>query len=279
MLRTMSHATRCARSVRVVRTVAAAAAIALPVVPQVAVAQDTRPVVVVFTFDNNALGKDRADYDGMQKGVQDLLITDLASNPKIRLVDRARIAELLQEQNMVKSQQIDPATAIRLGKILGAQYAITGGFTGQNGNGILTGRTIDLETSAIGNGQKITGKMDDVLSMIGQLSSKLASDMKLETKPGRRVGDAGAAAKPSPAQSGTPATKSAPASSNVEQYARAVSSKAMQTKLDAPTLKLYSNALDEMDKKNNAKAATLFKQVLAKYPEFEPAQNQLKKVS
>ena len=47
--------------------------------PALALAQtDARPIVVVFSFTNNALGKDHADYDGMSKGVQDLLITDLA---------------------------------------------------------------------------------------------------------------------------------------------------------------------------------------------------------
>src|SRR4051794_6398215 len=93
MLRSMSHA------VRVV-------AIAALGVPAVAAAQtDTRPVVVVFTFDNNSIGPARGDYDGLKTGVQDLLITDLASNAKIRLVDRSRIADLLQEQNLVRAGQ------------------------------------------------------------------------------------------------------------------------------------------------------------------------------
>ncbi len=267
MLRTMSHATR------VMRTIAAAAAIALPAIP-VAGAQDSRPVVVVFTFTNSSLGAGKADFDGISTGVQDLLITDMASSAKIRLVDRARIAELLQEQKMVKDQQIDPATAVRLGKIIGAQYAVTGGFLSDGkGKAVLTARTIDLETSAIANPEKIEGSSGEVLALIGQLSSKLSSGMSLAAKPGRRVGEAGDAAKPAaaPAQTGAPA-------SNVEQYARAVSPKSMQMKLDGATLKIYSNALDEMDRKNKTKAADLFKQVLAKYPDFEPAQNHLKKV-
>src|SRR6476659_2116852 len=111
MLRTMSRATRF------MTTAAVAAAIALPAS---AVAQDARPVVVVYTFTNSSIGPSRAEFDGISTGVQDLLITDMASNAKVRLVDRSRIAEVLQEQNMVKAGQIDPQTAVRLGKILGA---------------------------------------------------------------------------------------------------------------------------------------------------------------
>ena len=98
-------------------------------VPSLAAAQaDTRPVVVVFTFTNSSIGPAKAEFDGIATGIQDLLITDLASSSKIRLVDRARIGEILQEQNMVRGGQIDPQTAVKVGTILGAQYAITGGF-------------------------------------------------------------------------------------------------------------------------------------------------------
>lgn len=246
---------------------------------------DARPVVVVFTFDNNSIGKDRADYDNLSKGVQDLLITDLASNPKIRLVDRARIQELLQEQNLVKSGAVDPTTAIRLGKMLGAQYAITGGFLAdtRSGNAVLTGRTIDMESSQIGNAEKITGHTDDVLGLISQLSGRLASTMSLAPKPGR-PGETGGTGKTSPSQSGeTSKTKTPTTGSSrpalVETYAKPVSPKAMKTKLDAATLRVYSDALDEVDQKNTAKASSLFKQVLAKYPDFEPARLNLDKLS
>ena len=49
-----------------------------------------------------------------------------------------------------------------------------------------------------------------------------------------------------------------------------------KTKLDAPMMKVYSNALDELDKNNNAKARQLFQQVADKYPDFEPAQRNLR---
>src|SRR5438270_1446643 len=94
------------------------------VTPALAAQGDNRPVVVVFSFANSSIGA-RSDYDGLSTGIQDLLITDLASSPKVRVVDRSRISDLLQEQNLARNGQLDPQTAIRLGKILGAQYAVT----------------------------------------------------------------------------------------------------------------------------------------------------------
>jgi TolB-like protein len=273
MLRQLSSTTRM---------LAIAATFALPTV---GLAQaDNRPVVVVFTFGNNSIGTGRADFEGISTGVQDLLITELASNSKIRLVDRAKINEIMQEQNLVKSGAVDPATAIRVGKLLGAQYAITGGFMSDGrGTAVITGRTIDMETSQIDpKTQKIQGKSDDVLGLISQLTGKITADLNLAPKPGAgRRGDAGDAnktdAKTAVAQSGQ--TKAA-APVKVEQWAKPVDAKVvektMKTKLDVATLKTYSNALDEMDKKNYAKAKELLKQVKDKYPEFEPAERNLK---
>jgi TolA-binding protein len=279
MLRSMPHASRFAT--RAATTAAslllAAGALARPTTVR---AQDNRPVVVVFTFDNSSIGAGHAEFEGIRTGVQDLLITDMASNSHIRLVDRARINEVLREQNMVSNQQIDPQTAIHLGNIMGAQYAIVGGFMSDgHGKAVLTGRTIDLETTQIANPEKITGSADDVIGLISQLSSRLSANMKLAPKPGaaRRTGDAHSGeAKTLPAQSGA-SHASAPAG-NVEQFAKRVSDQPLKVKLDAATLKIYSNALDEADKKNNTKAIELFKQVVDRYPRFEPAEEQLRKL-
>jgi TolB-like protein len=251
----------------------AAAALAFPAL---ATAQaDTRPIVVVFTFTNSSIGPARADFDGVATGIQDLLISDLASSTKVRVVDRARISEILAEQNMVKNGQVDPETAVRLGKILGAQYAITGGFIAdKSGNAVMTGRTIDIETTLIANPQKITGKADDVLGMIAQLSSKIGSDVKVTPK-----GAGGAKSAPAQSGSSSASSKSAQAETYAKALPTAVVEKTMKTKLDAATMKLYSRALDEIDAKNTQKAAELLRQVRAKFPDFEPAQRNLDKLA
>jgi TolB-like protein len=269
MLRQLSQTTRM---------LALAATFALP---GALVAQgDNRPIVVVFSFDNNSFSKDHADYDGLSKGVQDLLITDLAANAKIRLVDRARLQDLLAEQNLVKTGAVDQSTAIRVGKMLGAQYAITGSFiTDGKAQTRLDSHVIDMETSQISNPQSVTGKVDDVLGMIAQLSTKVSGNLNLTPKPGaaRKSGDDGKSSTQSGAAAQSPAAKAAV---SAEAFAHPQSKpEAMKAvKLDVATMKVYSNALDEMDKKNNTKAIALFRQVHDKFPDFEPANRNLEKL-
>ena len=244
---------------------------------------DNRPVVAVFAFTNSSIGA-KGDFDGIASGIQDLLITDLASNAKVRLVDRSRIADLLQEQSLARTGQIDPQTAVRLGHILGAQYAITGGFMAdKSGTAVMTSHTIDIETSQIANPEKITGKADDVLGMIAQLSSKISSDLSLAPKRPSSGGGSGAASGAKSSGAPLPAAANPARPPNSETFAKELPApivqKTLKTKLDATTMKLYSRALDEMDAKNTAKAIDLLRQVLAKYPDFEPARRALGKLA
>ena len=249
--------------------IAATAVVAAPII---SFAQTNSPVVAVLYFDNNSFGKDRADYDGLGKGIADLLITDMASNPSMRVVERDRIQSILQEQSLVQTKSIDPQTAVRLGKLLGAQYMITGGFMSDGkGTLLVTSRVISVETGAITNPVKLQSKGEDVLGLIGQLSSKLNTELKLpaavrtgeaeQTRPAS-VGDA-----QSTRQAGRQAATT-----------RVAQSAAKSQKLDVKTALLYSKALDEQDSGNRQKAAELYRAVLEKFPDFGPAQQNLAKV-
>ncbi|MGH7615709.1 MAG: CsgG/HfaB family protein [Gemmatimonadaceae bacterium] len=265
------------------RALAMAAALALPTA--LLAQADTRPIVVVFSFNNNAIGKDHADYDGMSKGVQDLLITDLAANAKIRLVDRSRLQDLLAEQNLSKTGVVDQATAIKVGHMLGAQYAITGGFiTDGKTQTRLDSHVIDMETSLIGNPQSVTGKTDDVLGLIAQLSAKVSGNLKLAPKqgaPSKKGGNEGAKGASQTGSAQTSTSSAGKAAVEPRNFAKPSSSpeKINAVKLDVATMKIYSNGLDEMDKKNNAAAKKDFQTVLEKFPGFEPAERNLKRVS
>lgn len=259
--------------------------------PSLAEAQ-AKPVVAILYFDNNSIGKDRADYDGIGKGMADLLITDMSQNPNIKVVERERIQALLTEQQLTRSGSIDPATAVRLGKIIGAQYMIYGGFMSDGrGNYTMTARAFSVETSEILNPVRLNSKGDDVLGLMAQLSERLNREMKL---PAMRVGDAGPAATPAgqpsaepaqvaaapaaepkpaepkavPAESkaaSTPAPARAAAPAPVSKPATVTESKP-KGKMDMRTALLYSKALEEEDAGNRAKALELYKQVVDRFP-------------
>jgi TolB-like protein len=239
-----------------------------------------KPVIAVMYFDNNSLGKDRADYDGIGKGLADMLITDMAANPNIRVVERERVQALITEQNLVKSGAIDPQTAIRLGKIIGAQYMVTGGFMSDGrGNFVLTARAINVETGAITNPTRINTKGDDVLGLMNQLSTKLNTEMKLTAL---RVGDAGASNAVPAGQPAAAAAHDAHAAKPEETKAAAKPAQVAQAKprkMDMKTAMLYSKALEEEDAGNKSKAVELYRQVNVQFPNYAPVERKINSLS
>lgn len=161
------------------------AALAL-LVPAAADAQtpDTRPGIAVLPFTNGgSYGDAKEDLDALQVGVQELLLTELAQNEGLRIVDRARIRDLLDEQGLAAAGRVDAATAARIGRVVGARYVVTGGFVDLNGNFRLDGRIVDVETSEVLKSQQVRGQRDDLFDLLVDLSAKITEDIDLPPLP------------------------------------------------------------------------------------------------
>ena len=86
-----------------------------------------RVTVAVMYFDNHS---NLREYDVLSKGMADMLITDLAGAEQLDLVERAKLEAVISEIGLQRSKYFDPESAVKVGKLLGAHYAVTGAFTG-----------------------------------------------------------------------------------------------------------------------------------------------------
>jgi TolB-like protein len=205
-----------------------------------AAAQTAKPTVAIMYFNNNVFTKDAHDYDGLTKGVPDFLISEMASNPNIRVIERDQVQKLIDEQKLTSGGQVDRETAVKVGKLLGAQHMIFGGFMADpKGNFRIDARAVNVETGAIEYTDRVQDHADNVLALIGQLAGHLNSGLRLGAP--TRTGDASA-------------------------------------RLPMRVAVLYGKALDMADKGDKAKAVELFGAVLREFPDYTPARNGLNKV-
>ena len=114
--------------------------------------------------------KNKADnqwwFQGGAEAAQDVFVTELVKSGKFRVIDREQLAAIMQEKNLALSGDLDPSTAMQMGKLIGCQYFLTGAVTeygntdvGGHGFGISAGkrkfvaamnaRIIDTETGEI----------------------------------------------------------------------------------------------------------------------------------
>ena len=217
-----------------------------------AVAQAAKPTVAIMYFNNNVFTKEARDYDGLSKGVPDFLITEMSANPAIRVVERDQVQKLIDEQKLVGAGQVDRETAVKVGKLLGAQHMIFGGFMADpKGNFRIDARAVNVETGAIEFTDRVQDRSDNLLGLVSQLASRLNAGLKLPT----RVGDAGGSA--GAQQAGAPAA----------------------TRLPMRLAVLYGKALDMADKGDRARAVELFSAVLKEFPDYAPARTGMAKVN
>jgi len=240
---------------RFIRTALLTVAVAALAVPGVsAVAQSARPTVAIMYFNNNVFTKDARDFDGLSKGVPDFLITEMSANTGIRVIERDQVQKLIDEQKLVGAGQVDLATAAKVGKLLGAQHMIFGGFMADpNGNFRIDARAVNVETGAIEYTERVQDRSDNVMSLIGTLATRLNAGLKLPAMP-VRTGDAGAA--PGARQAGAPTVAKLPM-----RYAV-----------------MYGKALDMEDKGDKVHAAELYGAVLKEFPDYAPARHGMAKV-
>lgn len=217
-----------------------AAGLAATAFPLSAQSSDKRPTVAVMYLTNSAL-VDFASYAPLSKGMAEMLISELAQNSGIRVVERDRLQSLLEEQNLASSDRVDKDMAVKLGKTLNAGHMLMGSFLiDKSQNMRIDVRSVNVETSAIEYTESVTGKSDKLLELVIQLGAKVNAGLKL------------------PAMKTASAT--IPASKSPNQF---------------KALMALSQALEAEDKKNVAQAETLYKSAVAMNPDFDRAKTRL----
>ena len=206
-------------------------------------AADSRPTLAVMYFSNGAIGAQNEELAPLSKGIADMLITQLAMNPGIRVVERDQLEKLLQEQNLSAGGRVDKETAVKVGRILGAHHMIFGGFvTDPKGRMRLDARAVNVETSQIEHVESVPGKTDDLMEMIDKLATRLNAGLKLPAIP---------------------------------RAVRETQGAASRTPVPTQAVLLYSRALVEQDKGNTEQAVTLFRASLDRFPDYERARQAL----
>lgn len=104
-----------------------AALVLAAVVPVLAAAGSQKPRLAVLEFKSKA--DNQYWWHGGAEAMQDVFVTELVKSGKFRVVEREQLAALMQEKNLTLSGDVDPSTAVRVGKLLGVNYLLTGAVT------------------------------------------------------------------------------------------------------------------------------------------------------
>lgn len=134
--------------------------------------------LAILPFENNSITTPET-YNPLRSGLSVMLMTELAnSGVSFKLVERDKIRSLIDEMSLGQTGVIDPATAAKMGKLLGAQAIGFGAFMVMDKNVRIDMRIIEVETGALIMAECITGKTTDFFTLERDLAQKIATSMQ-----------------------------------------------------------------------------------------------------
>jgi len=206
-----------------------------------AAGKPVKPTIAVLYFD---YGGKKVELEPLREGLAQMLITDLADLPEIRVVERERLKAVLEEQKLAASGKVDVASAARLGKLLGAQELVLGSFFDLAGTLRVDARVVEVETGKIVRSVGVNGPAADFWALERDLASKLADTMR----------------------TALPAAF---------EHAALLPAKPRPPKMAAGTAVTYGRALAAVDAGKKAEARALLGKVVEEAPAFTLAKHDL----
>jgi TolB-like protein len=198
--------------------------------------------LAIIYFDNSG---GEPSMDKLKKGLADMLITDLSNVSMLDIVERDKLEAILKEQKLSSSKDFDPSTAAKVGKLLGAEIILTGGYFDMMGSLRIDARFIDVETGKILKSDGVDGATSSFFKIQKQLAWKIINNMDVKIS---------------------------------DKEKKELESKEKSKALSFEDLNQYSTALEFYDKGKKAEAKKIAEKMAVKYPDFEPVKNLLKKL-
>jgi curli biogenesis system outer membrane secretion channel CsgG len=81
--------------------------------------------IAIMDFETKVPGYDWR----VGQGASDMLTTSLVKTKKFRVYERNKLASIMKEQGFQQSGAVDTTTAVRIGKMIGVKYILTGAVT------------------------------------------------------------------------------------------------------------------------------------------------------
>ncbi|MBF0540709.1 MAG: hypothetical protein HQK91_04580 [Nitrospirae bacterium] len=135
----------------------------------------TEYITVIFPLEDL---RPTEETKGMGIEIADTLTSVLSKKSGYKVVERQMLSKIIEELNLNASGVIDPDSAVKAGKLLGANALIMGSFLKFMDQVKINIRLVETETGAILKTASIKGRFNDILDLEEKLVNTIASSDK-----------------------------------------------------------------------------------------------------
>jgi TolB-like protein len=144
------------------------------IIPFLLNAQNT---LSILYFDNTTADP---EYQWLSKGIADMLISDLSNLQGIKIIERASLQKVLEEQALSQTGLTDEESAVEVGKLLQANQLIYGAFIVDDDLIRFDVKHVSVETGSILHAFDVKGDIDDIFDLETELVTNLRHILNLE---------------------------------------------------------------------------------------------------
>lgn len=197
--------------------------------------EDMPTLAVLDLRDGGSVGPDAQDLSSLGTGLAMMLTTEMMRNPRVNMVERDQIRALLDEQKLTLSGMVDESTAIKVGKLVGAQYMLFGTYVDLFSKLRIDVRVVEVETGRVRRAQEVTDQREKLFDSVTTLAQRLFRDLDL-----------------------TPPSQMPPA-----------------PPIPARAALLFSQGVGFEDRGDKARAAEMYNRALQAHPQYDEAKKRL----
>ncbi len=114
------------------------------------------------------------EWQPFARGFAEMLTSDLEGLQALTLVERSHLDGVVQELGLQQGAFVDPATAQKMGKGLGASHVLVGGFIIADKLLRVDARLVEVKTAQVALSASEQGPSDDVFGIERRLADKIA---------------------------------------------------------------------------------------------------------
>lgn len=111
--------------------------------------------VAVMPFKNL---NDDPDLDWLSVGMAETMVSDLKKSGKVRVVERDQIDKAMAQIALQQSGEVAAATAVKVGKLVGAKTIVIGAYQKAGKRLRITARFVRVQTGEVLDAAKVTGR-------------------------------------------------------------------------------------------------------------------------
>ncbi len=147
--------------------------------------QDDEKVVIAIVDFKNTSRDQSLDY--LEKAIPESIITRMAKDGKLEIVERSRLQDAISEMKLGMSGVVDEQTAVEVGRAVGANAILVGSYVRIGSMIQINARLIDVKTSRIIKADSKRGRVGEEIFTLMDETAQSMEDQLIGQSPNKQI--------------------------------------------------------------------------------------------